>query len=282
MPGRRPWKAVVPAELACRRISGRVLRRRVVFVLLSAVCLWIWGAGVAWAQEGAAPAADSELNLRELFRAGGVIGIIILALSVAMLALIVEHLLSIRRSALLPPGLAEDVHEQIAAGQFKQAEQHCREQPSLLGRVLAAGLAEAGLGYAAIEKSMEDAATEQSARLHRKIEYLSVIGTIAPMLGLLGTVWGMIQAFLEFESKANPQVSELAPGIYKALVTTLLGLGVAVPALASFAIFRNRIDELVAESALTAEQVFADYKRALAARRQKSRPKPGDAGTAAG
>ena len=235
------------------------------------------GTDVAWAADGAAPAA-AKLNLRELFQAGGVIGIVILALSVAMLALIVEHLLSIRRGALLPPGLAEEVHEQIAAGQFKPAEQHCRDHPSLLGHVLAAGLAEVGLGYAAIEKSMEDAATEQSARLHRKIEYLSVIGTIAPMLGLLGTVWGMIQAFLEFESKANPQVSELAPGIYKALVTTLLGLGVAVPALASFAIFRNRIDELVAESALTAEQVFTDFKRLLVARRQKSRPRTGTRG----
>lgn len=67
------------------------------------------------------------------------------------------------------------------------------------------------------------------------------------MLGLLGTVWGMILAFMEFEQKANPQVSELAPGIYKALVTTLQGLCVAIPALAAFAHFRNRIDQLVAD-----------------------------------
>ena len=91
------------------------------------------------------------------------------------------------------------------------------------------------------------------------------------MLGLLGTVWGMIQAFLEFETKANPQVSELAPGIYKALVTTLLGLSVAVPAVASFAVFRNRIDELVAESSLMAEHVFSDFKRLSANRRKSAR-----------
>jgi len=208
-----------------------------------------------------------ELDLREVIRAGGAVGYLIVGLSIAMVALILEHLLSIRRGVLMPAGLAEEVHKMLAESQYPQAAEHCRERGGFLGYVLGAGMAEVELGYSAIEKSMEDASTEQSARLFRKIEYLNVISTLAPMLGLLGTVWGMINAFLEFESKANPQVSELAPGIYKALITTLLGLGVAVPALAAFAIFRNRIDELVAESSLLAEHVFADYKRTLAAKR---------------
>jgi biopolymer transport protein ExbB len=118
---------------------------------------------------------------------------------------------------------------------------------------------------------MEDAATQQSARLLRKVEYLSVLSTVAPMLGLMGTVWGMILAFMEFERKANPQVSELAPGVYKALVTTLFGLIVAIPAIAAFAYFRNRVDELVAQTSLLAEHVFADYKRALSAQRRADR-----------
>ena len=194
--------------------------------------------------------------------AGGTIGLVILALSMAMVALVVEHMLTIRRKALMPTGLAESVGSLLSAGRFTEADQLCRERPSFLGAVLAEGLAEAPLGYQAVEKSMEDASAEQAARLFRKIEYLSVIGTIAPMLGLLGTVWGMIVAFQEFATKINPPVSELAPGIYQALVTTLMGLGVAVPALAAFAIFRNRVDEFVAESVLTAEQAFADFKRA--------------------
>jgi len=252
--------------------------RRLLFVLLTGFYLFTWGAGSVWAQNEVGEAAQDAAakangGLSGMFDAGGVIGIIILALSVAMVALIVEHLLSIRRDALMPPGLADDVHSRIADGQFKQAEQFCRDNPSLLGHILSAGLDEVGLGYTAIEKSMEDAAAEHSARLHRKIEYLSIIGTIAPMLGLLGTVWGMIHAFMEFENQANPQVSDLAPGIYKALVTTLLGLAVAVPALASFAIYRNRIDELVAQTALAAERVFADLKRTLITRRETARQK---------
>ncbi len=206
-------------------------------------------------------AASREMTLRQLLRAGGSIGLVILGLSMAMVALIVEHLLTIRRGSLMPAGLAKSVSAMIASGRFAEAEKECRQRPSFLGHVLREGIAEVPLGYPAVEKAMEDSSAEQAARLFRKIEYLSVIGTIAPMLGLLGTVWGMIVAFQGFAAKINPPVSELAPGIYQALVTTLMGLGVAVPALAGFAIFRNRIDEFVAEAAVTAEHAFSDFKR---------------------
>ena len=222
------------------------------------------------------PAADTRsLDLTEMLRAGGAVGYLIVLLSLIMVALIADHVMNIRRSIIMPPGLAEEIHRCLAERQIDEAKQLCQKHPSFLGRVLFAGLEETGGGYAAVEKAMEDAAIAESARLFRRIEYLSVIGTLAPMLGLMGTVWGMIQAFLEFEQKANPQVSELAPGIYRALITTLLGLGVAVPSLAGFAIFRNRIDELVAEATLLAEHVFADYRRALQSRR-KTRDRPAE------
>ena len=215
-----------------------------------------------------------RFDIGELVRAGDVIGYVIIALSVAMIALIVEHLLSIRRNALMPRDLCEDVHQLLQQRQLAQARQVCLESDSFLGHIVSSGLTEVNLGYEAVEKAMEDASTEQSARLYRKIEYLSVIGTIAPMLGLLGTVWGLMNAFQQFELKSNPQVSELAPGIYRAMVTTLMGLTVAVPALASFAIFRNRIDGLVAETCLEAERVFVDYKRTLISHKKKRRANP--------
>lgn len=226
--------------------------------------------------EGDAPPRQQELDVRFLIRAGGGIGLVIIGLSVAMVALIVEHLITIRRAALMPNGLAEDVHRLLLEGRLREAEEHCHGNPSFLGHVLASGISEAEVDYAAVEKSMEDAATEQASRLFRKIEFLNVIGTIAPMLGLMGTVWGMILAFDTFQSSSNPQVSELAPHIATALVTTLFGLLVAVPALGAFAMFRHRIDELVAESSLLAEHVFADYKRNVTLRKraaaQKKRP----------
>lgn len=220
---------------------------------------------------------EGRLTLEDLLDAGGVIGYVIIAISIVMVALIFQHLLTVRRNVLMPTDLAEQVHGFLARGQYAEAEEACRARPSVLARMLGAGLEEVRLGYAAVEKAMEDAAVEQAARLLRRVEYLSTIGTIAPMVGLLGTVWGMILAFLEFESKANPQVSELAPGIYRALVTTLLGLMVAVPALAFYSIFRNRIDERMAETALLAEHVFADYKQALAQRRIRRETEPSEA-----
>ncbi|QDT96567.1 MotA/TolQ/ExbB proton channel family protein [Gimesia aquarii] len=206
----------------------------------------------------------AKVDFRQLVDDAGAIGIIIAVLSVAMVALIVEHIISIRSNTLMPPGLAEEVHSLITQQQYRSADSLCKDNPSFLSYVLSAGLAEVQMGYGAVEKAMEDAAMQQSARLNRKIEYLSVIGTLSPMLGLLGTVWGMILAFSEFSAQANPDVAELAPGISKALITTLFGLSVTVPALASFAFFRNRIDELVAQSSLLAEHVFADFKRSIA------------------
>jgi biopolymer transport protein ExbB len=215
-------------------------------------------------------------GLLELLRTGGIVGGLIFLLSLTMVYLIIEQLLSIRRSSLMPTDLAKSVHRHLTERKLPEAQQQCQTQPCFLSNVLNAGLSVVDFGYQDVEKAMEDTATEQAARLFRKIEYLHLIGTLAPMLGLLGTVWGMITAFMEFESKANPAVSELAPGIYRALVTTMMGLTVAVPAFASFAIFRNRIDELVAEASLTAEHVFVDYRRDEARRKKKAKEKNGD------
>ncbi|MFN9373977.1 MAG: MotA/TolQ/ExbB proton channel family protein [Planctomycetaceae bacterium] len=227
-------------------------------------------ASAALGQEPGTPSRG--LDAWGLLEAGGTIGWIIMAISVWMVALLIQHLLSLRASALMPAGLAEQVHNHIAEGRFPEAQQACRARPSFLSAVVEAGLVETPLGYAAVEKALEDASQQQAARLYRGLEYYTVIGTIAPMLGLLGTVWGMILAFMEFELKTNPQVSELAPGIYKALVTTLQGLCVAIPALAIYALLRNRVDELVAQTSLMAEHVFSGFKRARAGSRRAAAP----------
>jgi biopolymer transport protein ExbB len=243
-------------------------RRRLLFAGLFTSAVLVLKPRVSLAAAADQILTEEGVNVSALLQAGGSIGYVIMALSVAMVALIVEHLFSIRRGSLMPPGLAEQVQQLIAAGQIQQAEQACRQRPSFLGYVLGAGLQEVAAGYGAVEKAMEDAAGAQAARLMRRIEYLSAIGTIAPMLGLLGTVWGMILAFSEFADRANPQVAEFAPAISVALVTTLQGLCVAIPALATLAILRNRVDEFVMEASLTAEHVVSPLKRMLRARRR--------------
>ena len=108
---------------------------------------------------------------------------------------------------------------------------------------------------------MQDAAGERTSRLYRKIEWLNLLGNVAPMLGLLGTVWGMIVAFGEIEAKggkANPE--DLAGGIMVALVSTFAGLVVAIPALAGYGIFRSRIEQMAMEASLVAEELLANFK----------------------
>jgi len=221
--------------------------------------------------DGPLPPGLANLDFRKLIEAGGGVGVVIGALSVGMVALVFEYLISLRRGATVPHTLAERLCELVRQRQFKLAVDECRNNGSLLGLVVAAGLAEIDSGYAAIEKAMEDACAQHAGRLYRKIDYLSVIATLSPMLGLLGTVWGMMLAFSEFASKANVAVTELAPGISTALVNTLLGLAVAVPAYGAYAYFRNRVDEAVTNCSQVAEHIFFEYRRDQAARRRKAR-----------
>jgi biopolymer transport protein ExbB len=258
------------------------LRRIELYVALVVCVAWLWLGQEVRCQEpgGASPvapsgsqgapeesaAADSQADsaspLLEFLKAGGIIGLLIMLLSVGAVALVVEHLMTIRASVLMPAGLADEVRELLTAGKVGPASQRCGMEPSLLAHVLGAGLAEADGGWPAVEKAVEDATAEQSARLFRKVEYLSVIGNIAPMLGLLGTVIGMILAFRKVaDTQGAARAADLAEGIYLALVTTVEGLIVAIPSLAAFAVFRNRVDQLVAEATYVAQHVFAPLKR---------------------
>ena len=210
---------------------------------------------------------QGRLEVRALLRAGGLVGYVIIALSIAHVAMIVEHVMTVGRNTMIPPGLADEVQKLLNAEKIPQALELAQKSPSFLGYLLSAGLHEAPFGYQAVEKAMEDAAIEQSARLSRKIEYLSLIGVLGPLLGLMGTVWGMIQAFSEFAEKANPQTADFAPGISEALVTTMFGIFLSVPAQTAFALCRNRIDEYVAETALVATSTLAILKKTGAAPR---------------
>ena len=210
---------------------------------------------------------------------GGWVGITILAalllLSLTAVFLVFDHSLTIRRDVIVPRGLADVVQKSLQTGQRAQAEQHCQDQPSLLATVLLRGIAERKFGWPAIEKAVEDSLDQQAARLFRRIEYLSVIGNIAPMVGLLGTVTGMIFAFRAVaETQGAAGAADLAEGIYQALVTTVAGLLVAIPALGAFAVFRNRVETLVADATDEASHALAPLRRYPEAARRTSQKAP--------
>ncbi len=232
---------------------------------------WYLSASFAQAQEASdAAASGAPQGLFEIVFSGGVLGVsimlVLLALSLTATYLIIEHLLTIRRQDLIPESLQTQLGEILTRGQLSAAEAACEAQPSFLSFVVLQGLAERDGGWPAVEKALEDALAEQAARLLRKIEYLSVIGNIAPMVGLLGTVTGMIFAFQRVASSQGAAgAGDLAEGIYQALVTTVGGLLVAIPSLAAFAILRNRVDQLVAEATYVVQHVCRPLKRRLAA-----------------
>jgi biopolymer transport protein ExbB len=197
---------------------------------------------------------------------GGPLGIaimlVLIGLSLTAAALAFDNVLIVRRGQIIPPGLSDDVRRLVSEGQIPQASAACRQQPSFLASVILHGLAETGGGWAEIEKAMEDATAEQAARLFRRIEYLSVIGNIAPMVGLLGTVTGMLLAFKQVaDTEGSAGAAQLADGIYQALVTTVVGLMIAIPALGAFALLRSRVDQLVAEAAGAALHALSPLKK---------------------
>lgn len=215
----------------------------------------------------------------QILFSGGLIGVVIMlvliGLSLTAAYLVFENALSVRKSEIIPPGLPEQVRDLVTAGQYPQAIKVCRDKPCFLSFVLLYGLNEVDSGWSEVEKATEDALGEQSARLFRKVEYLSVLGNIAPMVGLLGTVTGMLMAFKQVaESAGNAGASQLADGIYQALVTTVVGLIIAIPSLGAFAIFRNRVDQFVAEAAYAAQHALAPLKRGFVAAKAPPPPPP--------
>ena len=201
---------------------------------------------------------------------GSVIGAIdifaIFGCSITAIALIIEHGMTIRRIVLLPELSVAQIKTMFDERRFREALEFCQADPSFVSGVVHAGLIEAANGYEAMERAMGDAADERTSRLYRKIEYLNLLGNICPMLGLFGTVYGMMNAFGRIASmggKANPE--DLAEGILLALVSTFAGLAVAIPALAAYSIYRNRIEQLSMEAALVAEELLANFKPTAAA-----------------
>ena len=196
-----------------------------------------------------------------LFLGGGVIGWILWALSVVTVSIIVQYFVTIRRMNILPGNIRAQIEELFANRQYREAIELTAAEPSFLSYAIHAGLGDASHGYAAMERAVEEAAEERTSRLLRKIEWLNLIGNVSPMLGLMGTVWGMILAFFEIVKRGGtPDPAGLANSIGIALVTTLLGLMVAIPALSVYGLMRNRIDSLSSEALVAAQELISAFR----------------------
>jgi len=196
---------------------------------------------------------------------GGMIGLFLWGLSVVMVALITQVFMTVRRQTILPPLLRAQMLEFFEKRQYREAIELTANDPSYLGAIVNAALSEAPRGYAAMTRALEDAADDRTTLLLRGVEYLNLLGNIAPMIGLLGTVWGMIMAFFTIVAAGGiPDPGALAGALGIKLVCTFVGLFVAIPSLTVYGLIRNRIDILCSEGITAAQDMISSFRPAKA------------------
>ena len=223
--------------------------------------------GVAQAQEEEAaaeegPSAESESMLVFYYNALGLKYVIVfLLLSFGLVALLVMCYLQIRKPVLMPPGLSQAFESHLDAKEYQQAYELAKNDDSYLGQVLAAGMGKLQAGYGAAVEALQAEEGEQAMKLEHKISYVSLIGALAPMFGLLGTVDGMVASFMIIaKSSTAPKPNELAIGISQALITTLIGLWLAIPAIACFALFKNWLQKFNGDIDTEAMRLMARFQ----------------------
>lgn len=181
----------------------------------------------------------------ELIKAGGLAMWPLILFSVAALAIIGERFWSLQRKYVCPPNLIPQVQQWLERNELDNARIELVRQSSPLGRVVAAGLVNRHRNREIIKEAVEDAGRHASPELERYLRTLGTIASIAPFLGLLGTVLGMIEMFSGISSRGVGDPSIVAGGISQALIATATGLAVAIPSVMFYRYFRGKVSELL-------------------------------------
>ncbi len=181
----------------------------------------------------------------EILISGGVLMLPIVICSVISLAIIAERFWSLSSEKIIPKELLSSVWELHKVNQLDKSRQQTLAASSLLGRVLAAGIMNQSHGREVMKESIEETGRQVVHELEKYLNTLGTIASIAPLLGLLGTVIGMIHVFAAITAHGTGDPTVLADGISQALITTASGLSVAIPSLMFYRYFRGKVDELV-------------------------------------
>ena len=213
------------------------------------------------AGDGGSSKSDQNLLSWTISSLGWGYLLVFLALSVTLVSLFVMNMLAARRDTLCPQELVDAFEERLNEKDFQGAYDMARTDESVLGQVLSAGLAKLSRGYGKAIEGMQEVGEEESMKLEHRLSYMALIGNLSPMIGLFGTVQGMIASFQVIAlGGASPKPAELAEGISTALFTTLVGLAVAIPAIAAYNILRNRVSRLLLEVGVTSENLMSRFE----------------------
>lgn len=243
--------------------------RRALLALAASLVLLTAVPSTALSQETTADAAVSpgaggedaaESFLHWMWRASGPIGLVIAAMSFYLIAVIVWMMFQFRKTVAIPEDLRRELAELLGQRRFGEAYQRLASDGSFLARVVAAGVRKLPAGQVSALRAMEMANDDATMEMEHRTTYLATVGTLGPMIGLVGTVYGMILSFRVIATAgSSPQASELAKGISTALFATLEGIAVSIPAIFFYAMFRNRIARLSLEVSLAAEALLEQF-----------------------
>jgi biopolymer transport protein ExbB len=183
----------------------------------------------------------------EIVKAGGVLMVPLILCSIVAAAIIFERLWTLQQRRVLPAEITDKVWRWVEQGQIQEKHVVALQRNSPLGKILAAGLMSRGRDRSIIKESIEDTGRHVVHELERFLNTLGTIAAVTPLLGLLGTVFGMIRTFNAITEEGVGNPTALAGGIAEALITTAAGLSIAIPALFGYRYLRGRVDGLVIE-----------------------------------
>ena len=217
---------------------------------------------------------DTNLFTHIIVSAGWFFGPLLFLVSIGLVTLIVLLAMDLRMGVAVPPAFVDDFTDLVNKRQFKQSFELCKNDSSFLARVMTAGMGRLQYGIEDAREATFNMVESVRAGKDQLINYLGTIGTLGPMLGLVGTVFGMILSFMELSRGGRPDPAKLANGISHALVVTLLGIAIAVPAIFCHAFFRNRLTRISMDTSTLADdlltQMYHNSRRASAGAETRS------------
>ena len=224
------------------------------------------------------PAEETQSDAAWFIEACGLIGLGILILSVYFISVLIQLFIQFKTQVAMPPEVVASCESMLEAKDFKGIYEQVKSDDSFFSRVLNTGIAELPGGLAEARDAMERFGESIIVGMEKKISVLAVLGTLGPMIGLLGTLKGMISSFkvIAQSSGASLDANKVAKGISEALVLTFLGVGLSVPAIYFYSFFKNRVSTISTAVMLRADEFLRHFAHAARGKGggQAARPVP--------
>jgi len=218
------------------------MNRRVLQVVSTVVMVGVM-VGLALAQEG-----EAEVHTKswfDLFKSTGMVGILLVITSMIGTAILIQYIVNFNEQKIGNPTLLSEVDALLSENDLDGAFTLAQSDQSYAGKVIAGAIGRSVGGYEEAKHGMEEAAAVEGFKLTAKTSYLSLVGNIGPLLGLLGTVTGMISSFQVIETLKAPTPGDLAKGVYESLVNTTMGLFISIVFLSAFFFMKNKVSDIL-------------------------------------